>query len=271
MTLKDMLIANALLGSHGGGGGGISVDDIAQNLAPIGAITLGSGVTHIADHAFQGKAITSVKGDNVEQIDPYSFANTLITGITDEDFPKLGVDTEYTIFLRLPTTCTAIKLSGEKIRLNSGSGAMRDCKGLVTAEFPNAAKSVASPNNKGLASNSFYGCTALTLADCGYVTSISSYAFQNCESLDAVILRNTSLVTLGNKNAFVGTKYDNGKAGGTIYIPKVLYDHLGDGTADDYKAASNWSTLDGYGTITWAKLEGSPYEDPDWDDSGFLT
>lgn len=48
--------------------------------------------------------------------------------------------------------------------------------------------------------------------------------------------------------------------GGTIYIPKVLYDHLGDGTSLDYKAATNWSTVDGYGAITWAKIEGSAYE-----------
>ena len=47
---------------------------------------------------------------------------------------------------------------------------------------------------------------------------------------------------------------------GTIYIQKVLYDRLGDGASLDYKAATNWSTVDGYGTITWAKIESSAYE-----------
>ena len=61
MTLKDILISGKLTISEGGGGG-ISVDDIAQNLAPSGDIVLGSGVTEIKDHAFHGKPITSVKG-----------------------------------------------------------------------------------------------------------------------------------------------------------------------------------------------------------------
>ena len=54
--------------------------------------------------------------------------------------------------------------------------------------------------------------------------------------------------------------YIAGGSGGEIYIPKVLYDHLGDGTSSDYKAATNWSTVDARGTITWKQIEGSEYE-----------
>lgn len=82
----------------------------------------------------------------------------------------------------------------------------------------------------------------------------------NAKNLDTLIIRKTSLVSLYNTMQFDGTKFANGSTGGTIYIPKVLYDHLGDGTSLDYKAATNWSTIDGYGTITWAKIEGSQYE-----------
>lgn len=84
--------------------------------------------------------------------------------------------------------------------------------------------------------------------------------FASCSSLTTIILRSNTVVSMVNVNDFTGTPFDNGGTGGTIYIPKSLYDHLGDGTANDYKAASGWSTVDGYGTITWAKIEGSTYE-----------
>ncbi len=48
--------------------------------------------------------------------------------------------------------------------------------------------------------------------------------------------------------------------GGTIYIPKVLYDELGTVSSLDYKAATNWSTIDSYDTITLMQIEGSQYE-----------
>ena len=90
--------------------------------------------------------------------------------------------------------------------------------------------------------------------------SIGGNSFPGANKLFTLILRNSSLVTLGGTTAFNYTPFANNGAGGTIYIPKVLYDHLGDGTADDYQAAANWSTIHGYGTITWAKIEGSIYE-----------
>ena len=91
-------------------------------------------------------------------------------------------------------------------------------------------------------------------------SSIENNNFNNCVNFKTLILRNTTPCALGNIGAFVGTPFASGGTGGTIYIPKVLYDHLGDGTSLDYKAATNWSTIDGYGTITWAKIEGSIYE-----------
>ena len=37
-----------------------------------------------------------------------------------------------------------------------------------------------------------------------------------------------------------------------IYVPESLI--------DSYKAASVWTTINGYGYVTWKKLEGSIYE-----------
>lgn len=79
-------------------------------------------------------------------------------------------------------------------------------------------------------------------------------------TLDTLVLDAPFICTMSGVAAMNDTKFESGGAGGTIYIPKSLYDHLGDGTALDYKSATNWSTLDGYGTITWAQIEGSEYE-----------
>lgn len=94
----------------------------------------------------------------------------------------------------------------------------------------------------------------------GTFNGIVANTFQNSANFSTLILRSTSLIGLSNTNAFNGTTFASGGTGGTIYIPKVLYDHLGDGTANDYQNASNWSTMYGYGHMTFAKIEGSIYE-----------
>lgn len=88
--------------------------------------------------------------------------------------------------------------------------------------------------------------------------SIGANALQNSK-VNTLILRYNGIVSLIH-NRSMPNAFLSGGTGGTIYIPKVLYDHLGDGSALDYKAATNWSTLDSYGTITWAQIEGSIYE-----------
>lgn len=109
----------------------------------------------------------------------------------------------------------------------------------------------------------FDRCTSLTTFDAP-MSGIHASQFSNCSALDTLILRKSSSLCSLASNALNATKFKNGGAGGTIYIPKALYDHLGDGTSLDYKSATNWSTYDGYGTITWAKIEGSAYESTTW-------
>ena len=109
-----------------------------------------------------------------------------------------------------------------------------------------------------LYNNAFYGSGQLTHVD--ILGGTINQAFNNCGHLATIILRSSSVSSLASTAAFTGTPFKSGGTGGTIYIPKSLYDHLGDNSASDYKAASNWSTVDGYGTITWAAIEGSIYE-----------
>ena len=105
----------------------------------------------------------------------------------------------------------------------------------------------------------FYKCTSLVYADLTTRGLQQTNIFNSCSSFTTLILRHTSVVPLAATNSFGSTPFASGGIGGTIYIPKSLYDHLGDNSASDYKAATNWSTLNSYGTITWAKIEGSQY------------
>ena len=138
-----------------------------------------------------------------------------------------------------------------------GSNAFNGCSSVKTLCFP---KGGISSSHSYLYNNAFSGCTNLETIDLGGITRTGNQTFQNDGKLTTIIFRYVGLVTLGNTNVFTNTPYAEGGTGGTIYIPKSLYDHLGDGTSNDYKAATNWSIINGYGTITWAKIEGSYYE-----------
>lgn len=128
-----------------------------------------------------------------------------------------------------------------------------ECSGLTALAFPSLS---------GSEKVSIRVCSHLAALDLGAgLTRIGGSSLDGNTIMNVLVLRRTGGVTaLGNINALSNTPFASGKAGGTIYIPKVLYDHLGDGTSSDYKAATNWSTIEGYGTITWAKIEGSQYE-----------
>lgn len=125
------------------------------------------------------------------------------------------------------------------------------------------AEAIAFPKFTGNSNNAqaFNGNNYTRIVDFGpTLTQIRPSQLQNAYKLDTLILRCSTLVTLGNINNVVGTKFKSGGTGGTIYIPKVLYDHLGDGSSSDYQSATNWVTVYEYGTITWAQIEGSQYE-----------
>ena len=67
-------------------------------------------------------------------------------------------------------------------------------------------------------------------------------------------MRRTGSVTkLANVSAFLDTPL-RGRNGLTakIYVPQALI--------DAYKAASVWTTINGYGYVEWLPIEGSPYE-----------
>lgn len=100
----------------------------------------------------------------------------------------------------------------------------------------------------------------LTCLDINLPGSMGTNSFYGDTSLTTIILRSKTIIPLGGTGSFTNTPFASNGSGGTIYIPKLLYEHLDDGTSLDYKAATNWSTINGYGKTTWAQIEGSQYE-----------
>ena len=68
-----------------------------------------------------------------------------------------------------------------------------------------------------------------------------------------ILRRSDAVIPLTSSNAV-----DSLTAACTVYIPKALYDHLGDGGALDYKSATNWTSA--AALVQWACIEGSQYE-----------
>ena len=163
----------------------------------------------------------------------------------------------------------------------------RGCNQLASVDFPNVTTlgsydfynctsltSVNLPKASNEVGNSFYGCTALQTivlpsmlrtgtsfaqgcthlltVDFGVAERFAGNTFNGCSRLTTMILRKSSVLNLSSTNVLTGTPFASGGSGGTIYVPSSLI--------SSYKTASNWSTFEGYGTITWKAIENSQYE-----------
>lgn len=166
------------------------------------------------------------RNEDVTVLRPYAFINQ--TGLTKLELPNI-------------------------LRLTYSTYAMSGCRALTSFH---------APLLQSVGARVFENCVALTALemDGGGWGDIRNLAFSGCSALNTLVLRQATRPISVGASGLQGTPFANGGSGGTIYIPKVLYDHLGDGSTLDYKAATNWSTYDGYGTITWVQIEGSYYE-----------
>lgn len=250
-TLTDAV--QTLIDGYGQGGGGISVDDLATNSAPSGAVTLSSSVTQIGDYAFAAKPVTSVSGSWVTAIGGNAFINSQITEINSTMFPSL-------------TTFAISALEGmPQLKRVYLTGAAQYLKNLyIMRNNNNSIKVARFPYCTGGTNQMTFGsCYALKVVDVGPIDSIASNWAYNARALQTLILRKSEVIPLYNVSAFTNTPlrgYNSLSA--TVYVPQSLI--------SSYQNASNWSTIYNDGHCTFAALEGSPYEYTDWDDSGFL-
>lgn len=122
--------------------------------------------------------------------------------------------------------------------VHAGRTAFKNMPNLLTAVLP----SCTTPGDW-----SFERCTKLQAVDFTALSTIPQGLFNYCTALDALILRNTTAVTLTNINAFNNM---GGKAV-TVYVPSSL--------VATYPTLTNWSSVTG-ATLTFASIEGSQYE-----------
>ena len=223
--------------------GGSSAMTPAEMVTNIAAIPTGGGGDpwEMLD-AVNGNTLTRLERDDLLTVRAYMFyGNTALTTV------------------RLPNATKVYASGFQKIGATSvflpkadlAQDAFRECVNL---------KEVVIKSFQGYAYGFFTSDTNLEKLDVinGDLYALTSLG--NLTNFKTMILRKSSKAYLSGANAFANTPFASGGTGGTIYIPKVLYDELGTGSANDYKAATNWSTVDAYGTITWAQIEGSIYE-----------
>jgi hypothetical protein len=102
----------------------------------------------------------------------------------------------------------------------------------------------------------FNGCSMLTAADLGASTTsgvrIPGGFFAAASALKTIVLRYSSLISLGATNAFNLTPFASNGTGGTLYVPSSLI--------SSYQSATNWSTILGYANNQILPIEGSIYE-----------
>lgn len=166
------------------------------------------------------------------------YGNTVMTSFTSSSITQFKASSAF-------YGCTALKTVNLTGTITQSQPNMwQGCTNLESIEMPNYSTFIgqfAIGNNP-----------KLTFADIGKCTQIIANAFNGCTILDKIVIRRTSVCSLQNVSAFTGTPFASGGTGGTIYVPSALI--------SSYQSATNWSTLHGYGTVTWAALEGSDYE-----------
>lgn len=208
------------------------------------------------------RTITTVTLSQTTLTTPYTFSNQPnLTSVSAPNCTTITSSATY-IFENCPMLTN---INFPVLRDASATACFSKCGATV----------VVLPSIAYFGSNTFLRSSSLRILDCGLTNNTFSnkklfggnYALQHCYDLETIIIRQTNRIAgLNNVHNLGKTRfYPDGQsypAGtkGTIYIPKVLYDHLGDGTSLDYKAATNWSTIDANGTVTWAKIEDSYYE-----------
>lgn len=258
--------------------GAVSVDTLVEALHNRVTSVSDDTLTSIRSYGLANmSALTSVDFPNLQTINSYAFYNDANLIMEGWQFPQAKTIGNYafrycyglTGDVVLPSTVTSIGqysfASCKNISTFTATGAITtfstytftgasaDHKMTVREiHLPNLGTSIALNLNFGSATAA-NACQSLEVCDIGKAKSIAANTFANCYKLQTLIMRRTSVTTCANVSAFLNTPlrgYSSRTA--NIYVPEDLI--------DTYKAASVWSTINGYGYVTWNKLEGSIYE-----------
>lgn len=201
-------------------GSGPTVDDLVAGTWPSGDITITATLGRT--HTFFG----------VSGIRKVKMTYSGRTGNADSFFSKSGI-----------TEFVGLDLLGLY-----GNGWFSQCISLAKITIPKA---------------TYYeylmchDCANLLVVDIGGGSISRGNIFDGCKKLQTIIIRGTTVCSLGNVSNLSKTPfYPNGGIGvtgtGTLYVPASL--------VESYKTATNWSTLFDAGTMDVQPIEGSIYE-----------
>lgn len=219
------------------GGGGYTLEEFATGEVPSGEIEISESVSTLRDCVFQKTNITSV-----------TWNATVMRGVSPFQNSELQ-----SFSAPYATEARGKILNGCQKLTDVSLPQLQDIVSDQFIENTRITQLVLPSMTREIYGNAFRFNRLLKTADLGRTSQIFDNAFSECNVLDTVILRKSDAIcTIRNVNTFNRTPFASGGAGGEIYVPSALI--------DTYKASANWSTLNGYGTITWKAIEGSIYE-----------
>lgn len=224
----------------GGGGGGYTADQIAACDGGSSKNLVITGTT-IKAYAFYSWNITSLIGDSVTAVGANAFQKC--TSLESVSLANCALNN---------TSCNYV--FGECSALNNIFLPKWKRGGQYC--FQKAGKSTGAivlPAATGI--QAYYFSNAYVGAiDIGpNVSSLGNRSLEKMPNITALILRRTaSAVTIPSIQSVEGSRFANGKAGATLYVPSDLI--------SSYQAATNWSTILGYANNQILPIEGSIYE-----------
>lgn len=180
-----------------------------------------------------------------------------VAEITDENFPGLealagGLDWVTKInhstlkrvgsFYNASATVKIQSVVAPNLTTLLGGGTFRVCKYL---------ERFVGGNVGTVTQSCFESSTKLAFADFGGIGTISKWAFWGT-ALNTLVIRGDNVPALVSTDAFDGSPFAAGKAGGTVYVKGALI--------EQYKTATNWGALYEGGSCAFAAIEGSEYE-----------
>lgn len=222
------------------GGGGLSTDDVIERTNFPATITY-DGTKKPTDYVFMDCA-TIQSFTASKKIDIASGMFYRCTGLQSASFPLSETNNQScnSCFYN----CTSLQSLNIPKVIMLGQNALQNCTSLHTLVAPKM-----TGLRNGFASGA--GLQQVDLPVCGAING--NEHFKNNSGLTILVLRKTSVCTLGNINSFTGTPFASDGTGGTLYVPNSLL--------SSYQSASNWTTILGYANNSIKSIE-STHTDP---------